>query len=152
MSGLGSDKAAKHRKQHGSNRAAFFLHRFGSSVAKETKPATKGAPMKDDKLFSQGSPQALEVTMGLACLMCGRPMRDSGKQWECRCGFFYKPLVPGTVSKKYRQWIKLGISKLCRACHKVEVEGMKRFCGKCAAERERARVRTSMRKKREGVI
>jgi hypothetical protein len=22
------------------------------------------------------------------CLLCGRSMRDAGKQWECRCGFF----------------------------------------------------------------
>ena len=36
------------------------------------------------------------------CLMCGRCMRDAGERWECRCGFFYKPLIPGTIPEKYR--------------------------------------------------
>ena len=31
-------------------------------------------------------------------------MRDKGEQWECpRCFFFYKPLIPGTIPKKYQQ-------------------------------------------------
>ena len=40
-----------------------------------------------------------------ACLMCGCPMRDSGKQWKCGCGFFYKPLIPGTIPKKYQKQV-----------------------------------------------
>ena len=37
---------------------------------------------------------------------------------------------------------------LCADCRKVEVEGIKRFCGKCAAERQRKSHRDAMRRKR----
>ena len=38
--------------------------------------------------------------------------------------------------------------KLCRNCRKVEVHGIKRYCGKCAAELQRESHRNAMRRKR----
>jgi hypothetical protein len=37
---------------------------------------------------------------------------------------------------------------LCADCRKVEVEGIKRYCGKCAAKRQRKSHRDAMRRKR----
>jgi hypothetical protein len=37
---------------------------------------------------------------------------------------------------------------LCADCRKVEVQGIKRYCGKCAAERQRKSHRDAMRRKR----
>jgi hypothetical protein len=37
---------------------------------------------------------------------------------------------------------------LCADCRKVEVEGIKRYCGRCAAERQRRSHRDAMRRKR----
>src|SRR5690242_18574856 len=70
------------------------------------------------------------------CLLCGRPMRDAGKQWECGCGFFYKPSVPGSIPKKYGQQ-SVTIKKLCRVCGRREVRGRQVYCAKCGAERQR---------------
>ena len=78
-------------------------------------------------------------------------MRDTGTQWECRCGFFYKPLIPGTIPKKYQQGDKFKATKLCKGCHKVEVKGIARLCGKCADERQRKAKRDSARQKRSNV-
>jgi hypothetical protein len=38
--------------------------------------------------------------------------------------------------------------KLCRECRKVEVQGIKRYCGKCAAELQRKSHLDAMRRKR----
>jgi hypothetical protein len=38
---------------------------------------------------------------------------------------------------------------LCRNCRKVEVQGIKRYCGKCAAGLRRKSHRESMRRKRD---
>jgi hypothetical protein len=74
-------------------------------------------------------------------------MRDAGKQWECRCGFFYKPLVPGSIPKKYRNDFKqikrmcmsgrgknLGREKKCQ----TEVSGRAEYCPRCIAKRRNA--------------
>src|SRR5215471_13894678 len=37
---------------------------------------------------------------------------------------------------------------VCRNCRKVEVQGIKRYCGKCAIERQRKSHRDAMRRKR----
>ena len=79
------------------------------------------------------------------CLLCGRSMRDAGKQWECRCGFFYKPLLPGTIPRKYQQ-AAITAKKLCRDCHRVEVRGIQRSCPNCARSRRRA---TNLRHKQK---
>src|SRR5262245_42051659 len=90
-------------------------------------------------------------TVGIfKCLLCNRPMRDTGKQWECRCGFFYKPLIPGTIPKRYRQ-NTVAIKKLCQHCGKVEVTGIKRFCPKCAKSRNRESYRRGKAKRRSRV-
>jgi hypothetical protein len=39
-------------------------------------------------------------------------------------------------------------TKVCRECRKVEVQGIKRYCGKCAAELQRKSHREAMRQKR----
>jgi hypothetical protein len=39
-------------------------------------------------------------------------------------------------------------TKVCRNCRNVEVQGIKRYCGKCPAERERKSHREAMRRKR----
>ena len=84
------------------------------------------------------------------CLLCGRPMRNAGEQWECRCGFFYKPLVPGTIPKKYRQG-SVAIKKLCQGCGKVQVTGIRRLCPTCAKSRKRESYRKSKAKTRSRV-
>jgi hypothetical protein len=81
------------------------------------------------------------------CLLCGRPMRDTGKQWECRCGFFYKPLVPGSIPKKYRNDFKQ-IKRMCMAGRgenlgqekkcQTEVSGRAEYCPRCVAKRRNA--------------
>jgi len=38
---------------------------------------------------------------------------------------------------------------VCRNCRKVEVQGIKRYCEKCAIERQRKSHRDAMRRKRE---
>jgi hypothetical protein len=65
-------------------------------------------------------------------------MRDAGKQWECCCGFFYRPLVPGTIPRKYQQGKAKAAKKMCRECGKVEVKGIKRLCPACRNSRKRA--------------
>jgi len=84
------------------------------------------------------------------CLLCGRPMQDTGKQWECRCGFFYKPLIPGTIPKKCRQ-DRVGFKRLCESCGKVEVTGIKKFCPRCRKSRNRESYRKSKAKSRSRV-
>jgi len=84
------------------------------------------------------------------CLQCGRSMRDGGERWECRCGFFYKPLVPGAIPKKYLR-DSVAIKKRCRDCKKVEVTGMRRLCPTCAASSKRRSYRKSKAKSRSRV-
>src|SRR5215831_17406309 len=79
------------------------------------------------------------------CPMCGRCMRDAGERWECRCGFFYKPLIPGTSPKKYRQ-DTVAIKKLCQNCAKAEVTGIKGLCPTCANSRKGESYRKSKAK------
>ena len=94
-----------------------------------------------------GTPTARVVAGVFKCLLCGRPMRDAGKQWECSCGFFYKPLVPGSIPKKYRDDFKqikrmcmtgrgknLGKEKKCQ----IEVSGRAEYCPRCVAKRRNA--------------
>jgi hypothetical protein len=85
------------------------------------------------------------------CLMCGRPMRDAGERWECCCGFFYRPLVPGTIPRKYQQGEAKTAKKMCRQCSKVEVKGMKRLCPACGNSRKRASNRKAQQKRRSSV-
>jgi hypothetical protein len=84
------------------------------------------------------------------CLMCGRRMRGAGERWECRCGFFYKPLIPGTIPKEHRQ-AAVAIKRLCRDCGRVEVTGIRRLCPTCANSRKRASYRNSKCKSRSRV-
>jgi hypothetical protein len=81
------------------------------------------------------------------CLLCGRPMRDAGKRWKCRCGFFYKPLVPGTIPRKYLHGETKTAKKMCRECGKIEVRGSRCFCPTCAKARKRASNRKHWRKR-----
>jgi hypothetical protein len=90
------------------------------------------------------------VVVTFKCLLCGRPMRDAGKQWKCCCGFFYKPLVVGSIPKKYRQG-SVAIKKLCKGCGKVGVTGIRRFCPTCANSRNRESYRKSKAKRRSRV-
>lgn len=81
------------------------------------------------------------------CLMCGRPMRDTGKQWECRCGFFYKLLVRGSIPKKYRNDFKK-IKRMCMTGRgenldketkcQTEVSGKAEYCPHCITKRRNA--------------
>src|SRR5262245_5592321 len=84
------------------------------------------------------------------CLRRSRPMQDAGEQWASRCGCFYKPLIPVTIPKKYRQ-SSVAIKKICQGCGKVEVTGIKRFCATCANSRKRESYRKSKAKSRSRV-
>jgi hypothetical protein len=80
------------------------------------------------------------------CLLCNRAMWDTGERWECRCGFFYKPLVPGTIPKKYQHGA-VSATTLCRDCRKLAVKGIRRYCERCALKRKLASTRRSKRAK-----
>jgi hypothetical protein len=107
------------------------------------------------ELFSNRTEQEMPV---FPCLMCDTRMIDMGKQWECpRCGFFYKPLVPGTVPRKYSRQ-EQSIKRLCMTgrgkdlgqepkCRR-RVTGTAQYCEACATNRERARKRESKGAKR----
>jgi hypothetical protein len=84
------------------------------------------------------------------CLLCGRPMRDAGKRWECRCGFFYKPWIPGTIPRKYQQGT-VTAKKLCRDCRRAEVRRNQIYCAACARKRQRLAKREAARKRRSKV-
>jgi hypothetical protein len=84
------------------------------------------------------------------CLLCGRPMRDAGKRWKCRCGFFYKPLIPGTIPKKYQHGA-VSAKKLCRDCRRSEVRRNQIYCVACAGKRQRLAKREAARKRRSNV-
>ena len=94
--------------------------------------------------------QARSAVASFKCLLYGRPMQDAGERWGCRCGFFYKPLVPGSIPKKYRQE-KVSIKRFCQVCGKVEVTGIKKFCVTCAKRRNRESYRKSKAKSRSRV-
>jgi hypothetical protein len=78
-------------------------------------------------------------------------------QWNCpSCGFFYTPLIPRTVPKKYEA--KLADTKVesaqrwCADCGKVQVTGKQKYCGKCANSRHLKAKRESARKKRRSNV
>jgi len=94
-----------------------------------------------------GPPPPRDTFRSFKCLLCGRPMQNAGKRWECRCGFFYQPLVPGSIPKKYRNDFKqikrmcmtgrgkdLGKEKKCQ----TEVSGRAEYCPRCVAKRRNA--------------
>jgi hypothetical protein len=85
------------------------------------------------------------------CLLCGRLMQDAGEQWECCCGFFYRPLVPGTIPRKYLQGETKTAKKMCHECGKVEVRGTRKFCASCATKRRRDSNRQAQQKRRSCV-
>jgi hypothetical protein len=87
------------------------------------------------------------AAVSFKCLLCGRPMRDVGKQWECRCGFFYKPVIPGTIPKKYQHGAMVAAKKLCRDCRRTEVRGIQRYCADCTRRRKRASNRKHWQKR-----
>jgi hypothetical protein len=43
-------------------------------------------------------------------------------------------------------------TKVCRECRRVEVQGIKRYCGKCAAKRQRKSHRDAMWRKRRSSV
>jgi len=86
----------------------------------------------------------------LKCLLCGTPMRTAGEQWECRCGFFYKPLVHGTIPKKYQHGA-VSAKKLCRDCRRSEVRRNQIYCVACAGKRQKLAKREAARKRRSNV-
>jgi hypothetical protein len=94
--------------------------------------------------------QSREEVAVFKCLVCDRPMQNLAERWQCRCGFFYKPLVPGAIPKKYREG-NVAIKKLCQHCGKVEVTGIKRLCPTCANSRKRESYRKSKAKRRSRV-
>jgi hypothetical protein len=108
--------------------ARFSGSQFSShELPQDQKPAATDS----EKALTRGA------VCSFKCFLCGRSMRDAGERWECRCGFSYKPLVPGTVPRKYQQGT-ITAKKLCRNCHRVEVRGIQRYCRNCAKSRRRA--------------
>jgi hypothetical protein len=109
------------------------------------------------------------------CLLCNTPMvwgpatqvtngrlvrvkdrnRRVFEQWNCpSCGFFYKPLVAGTIPKQYQAKLSepsQSVTKLCLDCRRVVVGGIKRYCAKCLSARQRKVKRESARKRRSNV-
>jgi hypothetical protein len=77
------------------------------------------------------------------------------EQWNCpSCGFFYKPLVEGTIPKKYQakpSEPSQPVTRLCLDCRRVVVSGIKRYCAKCLSARQRKAKRESARKRRSNV-
>src|SRR5262245_456110 len=111
-------------------------------------------PLRAAKAAMNYDDSARVTTKGIQdlfkCLMCGRSMRDAAERWQCLCGFFYKPLIPGTIPQKYRQ-AAAAIKRLCRDCGKVEVTGIRRLCPTCANSRKRESYRKSKAKRRSRV-
>jgi hypothetical protein len=73
------------------------------------------------------------------CLMCRTPMNDKGKHWECpRCFFFYRPLAPGTIPKRYGG---RPIKRMCLQCRRrqISADPRQKLCARCAEKRERDR-------------
>ena len=127
------------------------------------------------ELFAPRSKKAAPKEGQFLCLICstpiqgrsamqvtgGRPVetRDrNGKtfsQWNCpRCGFFYKPLVARTIPKQYQAKLSepsQSVTRLCLDCRRVVVSGIKRYCAKCLAARQRKIKRESARKRRSNV-
>jgi Zn finger protein HypA/HybF involved in hydrogenase expression len=72
------------------------------------------------------------------CLMCEAPMADKRKQWECpRCSFFYRPLVPGTIPKRYSGTL---IKRMCTDCHRRQISSNPKqiYCETCNTKRRNA--------------
>ena len=79
------------------------------------------------------------------------------EQWDCpRCGFFYTPLIPRTVPKKYQEKLAdtavESAQKWCAECGKVQVSGKQKYCGKCAHSRHLKAKRESAREKRRSNV
>jgi hypothetical protein len=117
-----------------------------------------GSQFSSDELPQDQKPAAADSEKALTrgaicsfkCLLCGRSMRDAGERWECRCGFSYKPLVPGTIPGKYLQGA-ITAKKLCRDCSRVEVRGIQRYCPNCAKSRRRAsNLRDKLKRRLQG--
>jgi hypothetical protein len=93
---------------------------------------------------------------------CARCLLADGK----RCEYFEECVMPMPIDRvkhpkeaagfaaachEYRRSIQgapSAIKRLCRACRKCEVVGLKRFCGTCAEKRERAGDRLRKQKSR----
>jgi hypothetical protein len=109
-----------------------FARFSGSQFSSHELPqGEKPAAANSQKALTRGA------ICGFKCLLCGRSMQDAGGRWECRCGFSYKPLVPGTIPGKYLQRA-ITAKKLCRDCCRVIVRGIQRYCSSCAKSRRRA--------------
>jgi hypothetical protein len=97
---------------------------------------------------------AMQVTNGRLVRVRDRNRRVF-EQWNCpSCGFFYKPLVAGTVPTQYQAKLSepsQRITKLCLDCRRVVVSGIKRYCAKCLSARQRKAKRESARKRRSNV-
>jgi hypothetical protein len=97
---------------------------------------------------------AMQVTNGRLVRVRDRD-RQVFEQWNCPgCGFFYKPLVAGTIPKQYQAKVSeplQSVTKLCLDCRRVVVGGIKRYCAKCLSARQRKVKRESARKRRSNV-
>jgi hypothetical protein len=97
---------------------------------------------------------AIQVTNGRLVRVKDRNRRVC-EQWNCpSCGFFYKPLVAGTIPKQYQAKVSeplQSVTKLCLDCRRVVVSGIKRYCAKCLSARQRKVKRESARKRRSNV-
>ena len=60
------------------------------------------------------------------------------------------PELPGKAGE-YNPPMAKAFKKLCRSCRKVEVQGLKRYCERCARTRNRAAYRMSKAKSRSRV-
>jgi len=60
------------------------------------------------------------------------------------------PELPGKAGE-YNPPMAKAFKKLCRSCRKVEVQGLKRYCERCARTRNRAAYRISKAKSRSRV-
>jgi hypothetical protein len=95
---------------------------------------------------------AMQVTNGRLVRVRDRDGRVF-EQWNCpSCGFFYRPLVPRTVPKKYREKLadtaNESAQRWCGDCGRVQVTGKQKYCGKCAHSRHLKAKRESIRQKR----
>jgi hypothetical protein len=97
---------------------------------------------------------AMQVTNGRLVKVRDRDGRVF-EQWNCpSCGFFYKPLVEGTIPKKYQakpSELSQPVTRLCLDCRRVVVSGIKRYCAKCLSARQRKAKREFARKRRSNV-
>ena len=99
---------------------------------------------------------AMQVTNG----RLGRSRDKSRRvfdQWNCpNCGFFFTPLIPRTVPRKYQERLAdtgmESAQRWCGDCGKVQITGKQKYCGKCAHSRHLKAKRESIRKKRRSNV